>query len=210
MQENLSVGCITHHNETAQDAIKSKCVELLCESSGDAMLIAPTKKLVRELNELAQAQLNVIGEPLMLSQYEQMYRTDFRLNDPVIFTKNNYAAGVQNGSLGKLVSIDDWGSVELEDGSVLKLDQTLFETIELAYAITLHKAQGSQFETVIVALPSNSRMLNRAWLYTAVTRVESELHIVGSEQTFAEAVNRPSPALTRKTYLAESLNCEFK
>ena len=210
MQENLSVGCITHHNETAQDAIKSKCVELLCESSGDAMLIAPTKKLVRELNELAQAQLNVIGEPLMLSQYEQMYRTDFRLNDPVIFTKNNYAAGVQNGSLGKLVSIDDWGSVELEDGSVLKLDQTLFETIELAYAITLHKAQGSQFQTVIVALPSNSRMLNRAWLYTAVTRVESELHIVGSEQTFAEAVNRPSPALTRKTYLAESLSCEFK
>lgn len=208
MPENLSVGCIAYHNETTEDAIKSKCVELLWKSSGDVMLIAPTKKLVRELNEVAQAQLNVKGKPLMLSQYEQMYRTDFRLNDPVIFTKNNYAAGVQNGSLGKLVSIDDWGSVELEDGSILKLDQALFDKIELAYAITLHKAQGSQFETVIVALPPNSRMLNRAWLYTAVTRVENELHIVGSEQTFAEAIYRPSPTLTRKTALTDLIQGE--
>jgi exodeoxyribonuclease V alpha subunit len=209
MPENLSVGCIAYHNETTEDAIKSKCVELLCKSSGDVMLIAPTKKLVQELNEVAQAQLNANAEHLMLTQYEQKYRTDFRLNDPIIFTKNNYSVGVQNGSLGKLVSTEDWGSVELEDGSVLKLDQTLFETIELAYAITLHKAQGSQFKTVIVALPLNSRMLNRAWLYTAVTRVESELHIVGSEPTMAEAIKRPSPALSRKTALSEFLVGKF-
>ena len=202
MPPSLTTGCITFHDNQNNLISQESVNKLVRASSQDAIVIAPTKKIVREINELAQSHLNPNGKPLELSLYEQKYRTDFRLNDPVIFTKNNYSAGIQNGSLGKIVSVDGWGSVKLEDSSILELDQDLFDTLELAYGITLHKAQGSQFSTVIVAL-TDSRMVDRSWLYTAVTRVEDRLEIVGSELTFKKAVSRISATHSRMTALEE-------
>ncbi|MBO1927369.1 AAA family ATPase [Thiomicrorhabdus sp. 6S2-11] len=201
LPNQLNSGCISFHH-SPDDFIAKQCVELMIQSSLDAMILAPTKQMVSEINLLAQDLKNPNGIPMELSLFEQKYRTEFRLGDPVIFTKNNYQAGVQNGSLGKLVSIENWGAVELEDGSVLELDNDLFDSLSLAYAITLHKAQGSQFEHVIVAL-KGSRIVDRSWLYTAVTRVESKLDIVGSELTFNHAVQRQSASNIRQTYLAE-------
>ncbi|HGF5009277.1 ATP-binding domain-containing protein [Vibrio parahaemolyticus] len=69
-----------------------------------------------------------------------------------------------------------------------------FYDLELAYAITLHKAQGSQFHTVIVAIEDNPRLVDNSWIYTAATRAVEKLIIVGTQKAFTEAIVRPSAA----------------
>lgn len=76
--------------------------------------------------------------------------------------------------------------------------------MELGYAIPLHKAQGSQFPRIIIAL-QKGKIIDRAWLYTAITRAESEIHIVGSEDGFVRIAKAPSNSHRRKNYLAELL-----
>jgi len=96
---------------------------------------------------------------------------------------------------------------------VVKMDDTneevaiskpLLDSVEAGYCITLHKAQGSQFKRVIVAL-SNTKMLDRAWLYTAITRSEDEIHIVGTRERFEQAVRSLSAHHIRKTHLSKLL-----
>jgi len=77
----------------------------------------------------------------------------------------------------------------------------------LGYAMTLHKTQGSQVPRVIIAL-STSQLIDQSWIYTAITRSESEVHIVGARSTFEAAVVRDSAHHLRKTYLRELLTTE--
>ncbi len=203
--ENLSVGNIQFHDVSNLN-IAQYCVNLMQTIEGDCKIMAPTKVLVKEINQLGQQTLNPVGKLMEVEDFGIIYKTDFRLGDPVIFTANNYNAGVQNGSLGRLISVerenDIWGVVKLDDGHEIELDKALFDSLEQAYAITLHKAQGSQFKTVIVAL-SYSQLIDRAWLYTAVTRSEINLHIVGLKNTFKRAINTQSARYIRKTALAD-------
>lgn len=76
--------------------------------------------------------------------------------------------------------------------------------MELGYAITLHKAQGSQFPRIIVAL-QKGKIVDRAWLYTAITRAESEIHIVGSQNDFRHTIEQPSNSYCRNSYLVDLL-----
>ena len=76
------------------------------------------------------------------------------------------------------------------------------DSLELGYCITLHKAQGSQLKRVVVAINS-SRMIDRAWIYTAITRSEVELHLVGQKQIIEKAIIKISSQYLRKTYLTE-------
>ena len=76
------------------------------------------------------------------------------------------------------------------------------DSLELGYCITLHKAQGSQFKRVIVAI-SSTPMIDRAWIYTAITKREVDLHLVGSRQNIEKAINRVSYQYLRKAYLSE-------
>lgn len=76
--------------------------------------------------------------------------------------------------------------------------------MELGYAITLYKAQGSQFPRVIIAL-KNGRIVDRAWLYTAITRAEFEVHIAGTSCDFRAATKSVSNANLRNSYLSSLL-----
>ena len=76
--------------------------------------------------------------------------------------------------------------------------------MELGYAITLHKAQGSQFPRIIIAF-QKGRIVDRAWLYTAITRAENEVHIVGSAGDFKGIVEQQSNSHKRNSYLLELL-----
>ncbi|MBF4332603.1 AAA family ATPase, partial [Vibrio anguillarum] len=76
-------------------------------------------------------------------------------------------------------------------------------------SISLHKAQGSQFKRIIVPL-TNSSMLDNAWIYTALTRAEVKIEIVGVKKDFEDAVNRYSEADKRDTYLKELLYQELE
>ncbi|MEP7113967.1 MAG: exodeoxyribonuclease V subunit alpha, partial [Ilumatobacteraceae bacterium] len=125
---------------------------------------------------------------------------------PLLVTENDYALGVFNGDTG--VVIDEGGgrlrAVFDRRGELLSVRPTRLAAVESLYAMTIHKAQGSQFGTVIVRLPEpTSRVLTRELLYTAVTRAEQQLVVVGSEAAIRAAVARP---VARASGLADALS----
>lgn len=207
MPEHLSINNI-HFHEVTGDDIALKCVELYANAPADSQIIGATYKALHggidRINDQCQTILNPASQRLEFEQYGQRHYLDLRQNDPVIFTQNNYDAGVQNGTLGILESVGQtekhYGKVILDTGKEIELTASLLDSIKLGYAISLHKAQGSQFKRVIVAL-NNSKLIDRAWLYTAITRSEVELHIVGSRRVFEEAIVRESAIRLRRTGL---------
>lgn len=204
----ISIGNI-HFHDIELEHVAGQCVKLFSQSPSNSQIVAATKKLTSEINLQCQSQINPDGKRLMLDEFGQLLQTDLLLNDPVLFTKNNYDAGVQNGSLGKLTSIEQtelsFGTVKIDDtNEEIPITRPLLDSLEAGYCITLHKAQGSQFKRVIVAL-SNTKMLDRAWLYTAITRSEDEIHIVGTRGRFEQAIQSLSAHHRRNTHLINIL-----
>lgn len=210
--KNLSFGNITFH-ETPEDEISAKCVELYSQSPKDSRVIGATYKTtfggIDDINSLAQAENNPNGQMLTIKHEGEMQFVRIKLGDPVLFTKNNYDIGVQNGSLGKVISTehvgDKFGVVKLDTGDEVELDLDLFNSIKLGYAISLHKAQGSQFPRIIISLKSG-RIVDRSWLYTAITRAETEVHIVGKKSDFVKITQLESNANKRNSFLSELLS----
>jgi len=206
--ELLTTGAITFH-ETPVHQIEQRCMELFLKTPGNARVMAPTRQMVGDINRKIQNAVNLDGQPMEFELNGDKMWLDIRLNDQILFTQNFYEKGIQNGSLGKLVSVDNnegiFGVAELDTGAKIEINQTILDSIELGYAITLHKAQGSQFPVIIVALKSG-RITDRAWLYTAITRAESEIHIVGSEKDFRVITKAPSKSHQRNSWLATLLS----
>jgi exodeoxyribonuclease V alpha subunit len=205
----LSVGCIHFHAVDDEAKVAQACTDLYMQNPSDSRVVAATKKATSDINTLCQGQLNEGADLLEFTEYGQRYVTNLALGDPILFTQNHYKDGVQNGSLGVLLDVTQagkrYGVVRLDDtGAEVELTKSLLDSVTLGYGITLHKAQGSQFKRVIVAL-SNTSMIDRAWLYTAITRAQVELHIVGSEERMVEAINSLSAHHKRQTHLGTLL-----
>ncbi len=123
---------------------------------------------------------------------------------PLLLNENDYELALYNGDSGVVVSADGGISAafEREDG-VLSVAPARLAGVGTAFASTIHKSQGSQFETAVVILPDpDSRLLTRELLYTAVTRAQRRLVIVGSQPALTAAVARP---VQRATGLRERL-----
>jgi exodeoxyribonuclease V alpha subunit len=113
---------------------------------------------------------------------------------PLLVTANDYELRLYNGDTGVVVqSGPDRVSAAFERaGEVLELSPARLDAVETAYAMTIHKSQGSQFETAAVLLPAaTSRILTRELLYTAATRARTLLLVAGTEATIRAAVDRP-------------------
>ncbi|PSV47326.1 ATP-dependent DNA helicase [Photobacterium indicum] len=162
------------------------------------------------INKYCQATFNGASEPLIVDMGYRKFGTKFRKGDPVIFTKNNYEVDIQNGTLGKLISVTpdekkgSFGEVVLDEGRTVLLTQDLLAKLDLAYGITLHKGQGSQFKRVLVAV-ENSGLVDHSWVYTGITRAEVELHLFGAEYKLISAITGLSAKYKRQTYLADLL-----
>ncbi len=206
--EQLSMGNIYFH-ATDKDKIAQVCCDLYSRNPSSSCVMAPTKVLVREVNSLIQNKVNPKGKRLEFELHGERFFQDLRLNDAILFTQNQYDKGLQNGSLGVLSSVngaeDSFGEVTLDVGEKVSISQPVLDCMELGYAITLHKAQGSQFPRVIIAL-KKGKVVDRAWLYTAITRAESEIHIVGNEDDFVEITTNASNAHFRNSYLSKLLS----
>ncbi|CAM5222079.1 ATP-dependent DNA helicase [Alishewanella longhuensis] len=170
--------------------------------------MAPTRALVADINKLIQEAVNPNGKRLEFEIHGEHFFQNLRQNDAILFTQNHYDKGIQNGSLGTLTSVESsgesYGEIKLDTGDKIEITQSVIDCMELGYAITLHKAQGSQFPRVIIAL-QKGRIVDRAWLYTAITRAETEIHIVGTQDDFAFITETPSNSSKRNSYLAELL-----
>lgn len=136
---------------------------------------------------------------------------NLRLNDAILFTQNHYDKGIQNGSLGTLTSVESsgesYGEVTLDTGEKIDVNQSVLDCMEVGYAITLHKAQGSQFPRIIIAL-QKGKIVDRAWLYTAITRAEEEVHIVASSDLLKRHIKEPSKSHSRNSYLVNLLEIQ--
>jgi len=113
---------------------------------------------------------------------------------PLLVTQNDYELRLFNGDTGVIVQTgpDRVSAAFARGGELLEFTPTRLGAIETAFAMTIHKSQGSQFDTAVVLLPAaTSRILTRELLYTAATRARTRLVLVGTEETIRAAVSRP-------------------
>lgn len=190
----------------------------------DIQVLTPMRKGnlgVETLNRILQQYLNPPAKEKKEHEFGGMV---LREGDKVIQTKNNYeiqweivsrygipidkGLGVFNGDLGKVLEINETLQnvlVEFDDNRRVTYPFVQVEELELAYALTIHKSQGSEYEAVIMPLLSGPRMLfNRNLLYTGVTRAKSCVTILGSRQTLEEMIDNASVNL-RYTALTERI-----
>ncbi|MCO4773099.1 MAG: ATP-dependent RecD-like DNA helicase [Deltaproteobacteria bacterium] len=131
-----------------------------------------------------------------------------QLHDRVMQTRNNYDKDVFNGDVGQVIVVTDRGKalrVRFDDGREMEYAGQEIDELELAYAVTIHKSQGSEYPAVVIPLlTQHYRMLQRNLLYTAVTRGKKLVVLVGSRRAVDIAIGR-AEAGVRFTSLAERL-----
>jgi len=135
-----------------------------------------------------------------------------RLGDLVLVKKNDYTLDVRNGSLGKITRVatdepEDNDSIACcieVDGREVEFPVGKLDIIDHGYAVTVHKAQGSQAHTIIFPV-RKSRLLDKSLVYTAITRAQSRCHILGDYEAFEVAVKSPSKATSRVVGLSVAL-----
>jgi len=109
---------------------------------------------------------------------------------PLLVTENDYELRLYNGDTGVVIEHDERVVAAFERG--LRFSPTRLSAVDTAYALTIHKSQGSQFGTAAVLLPDpDARILTRELLYTAVTRAQERLILAGSEASIRAAIARP-------------------
>lgn len=190
----------------------------------DIQVLTPTRKGVlgvEKLNEMLQKYLNPPSE-----KKKEKLQGDriFREGDKVMQIKNNYqmpweirtskgmaidkGEGIFNGDMGIIKEIpvyEDEIVIEFEDGKLVRYSYELLDELELAYAITIHKSQGSEYPAVVIPLLNGPRQLyHRNLLYTAVTRARRCVTLVGSEAVFDQMVQNGNEQ-RRNTSLTERI-----
>lgn len=192
--------------------IKQKLPKFVDATPYDIQVLTPMRKGllgVERLNGILQQYLN---PPMKHKLEKEQGDIVFREGDKVMQTKNNYqlaweirtklglcvdkGMGVFNGDMGVIREINDFAetlTVEFDEGRMVEYPYKLLEELELAYAITIHKSQGSEYPAVVIPLLSGPSMLmNRNLLYTAVTRARKCVTLVGNDTTFAEMIQNTS------------------
>lgn len=190
----------------------------------DIQVLTPSRKGelgVENLNKILQQYINPPAPNKREKQWGEMI---FRENDKVMQIKNDYqmewkivtkkgltikeGSGVFNGDCGIIREINEFAgtvTVEFDEGKIVEYTGATLEELELAYAITIHKSQGSEYPAVIIPLLNAPRpLLNRNLLYTAVTRARKCVTIVGSENSVNEMIQNESE-MKRNSGLVDSI-----
>jgi len=172
----------------------------------DVQVLAPMHKGsagIAAFNAALQEALNGKAEGLSCGVSE------FRLGDKLIQMRNNYDLDVYNGDMGKVSKIDREGpaiSVKF-DSKEIEILRGDFGDLAPAYAVSVHKAQGSEFPIVVLPLlKQHFMMLQRNLLYTALTRGRKKVFVVGDPAAWSMAVKN-SKSLARQTALKERIAC---
>ena len=190
----------------------------------DIQVLTPMRKGllgVERLNRILQEYLNPPTQKKTEKEYGDKL---FREGDKVMQIKNNYqleweiatkyglvvdkGVGIFNGDMGIITNINTYNEtleVEYDEKRKVTYPFQLLDELELAYAITIHKAQGSEYPAVVIPLlPGPRQLFHRNLLYTAVTRAKKCVTLVGSEDTFYEMIQNAHEQ-NRYTSLAERI-----
>lgn len=181
--------------ESANSLVDLYLREVAAYGVDNVALLSPFRQKtvtgVNALNDRIQEKINPLH-----SGFDEVSKGNkrFRVGDKVMQTKNKF--DVNNGDIGYIRSIDKSGgyiSVEIDfgDGRIKEYDSDDLDMIELGYATTIHKSQGSEYESVIINLQSaHSVMLVRPLIYTAITRGKGKVIIVGERKALCTAIRR--------------------
>jgi exodeoxyribonuclease V alpha subunit len=177
---------------TLVEMVKTRIPRKLgCDPVRDVQVLCPMNRGslgVRELNVRLQAELNPAkpAEPAV-----DRFGWQFRIRDKVMQTRNNYDKEVFNGDIGQITGIDLFErevKIRFENREVL-YDFGELDEVTLAYAITVHKSQGSEFPVVVMPLAMQQYLLlQRNLLYTGVTRGRKLVVLIGQKQALATAI----------------------
>ena len=188
----------------------------------DIQVLTPMRKGALGVENLNQVLQRYLNPPSKDKEEKEHGRGIFRVGDKVMQIRNNYqlewevrnrfgiavdrGLGVFNGDMGLIRSINSFAeelTVEFDEGRMVSYPFKQLDELELAYAITVHKSQGSEYPAVVIPLLSGPRpLMNRNLLYTAVTRARSCVTLVGSEEVFQMMVENETEQ-KRYTGLAE-------
>jgi len=186
-------------SEDIADAVVKLCRKVLPEVYGidvlrDSVILSPSRKGNSGITELNRRLQNFFDN--QSSEHIKINEKLFFVGSKVMQTRNNYdltykaadgnvGVGVFNGEVGFVTKISNniiW--VEMEDGRMVEYSREDLNDLEMAYALTVHKSQGSEYPTVILAIPPGAPMLNhRNLFYTALTRAKERIFIVSSKET---------------------------
>lgn len=183
------------------------------ENPDDIVILSPVKKTaegVINLNNIIQNIINPGRE-----SYVKTAEYELRLNDRVMQIVNNYDKGVYNGDIGKVSRIDrekkmmtvTFSDYEVQDEKVVKIHKEvvyLFDELTeltLAYAMTVHKSQGSEFPCVIIAASKAHINLTRSLIYTAITRAKKRVIIAGEVNAIYAGINKEETLIKKSGIL---------
>jgi len=191
------------------------CVRLTVQLCSEILPRALRLDALRDIQVLAPMHKGTGGiHTLNLALQERLRRgpgTPGRIGagDKVIQTRNNYDLGIFNGDLGVVLKVEEGGELMVDfDGNRVEMERAQANDLQLAYAISIHKSQGSEFPAVIVPLlRQHSILLARNLIYTAVTRGRRQVILVGDPTAYAMAVRNVSDA-RRITGLLPRLKAE--
>lgn len=166
----------------------------------DIQVLSPTRKGLLGVDNLNNEIQNILNPPDSNKKEKKVREVIFREGDKVMQTKNNYSLkwyriggygdsegiGIFNGDIGFIESIDEEKStlkVVFDDERRVEYEFMFLDELELAYAITIHKSQGSEFKVVITpAFMGSAFLMNRNILYTGITRAKEMVVVVGSQK----------------------------
>lgn len=189
----------------------------------DIQILAPSKKSswgVLNLNNVLQENLN------KNSKFFKINNRIFKLKDKVMQVRNNYDLesmdpsnfddGVYNGDIGRIIELDkerEYLKIEFYDGNIVSYKKEDIKDLDLSYAITIHKSQGSEFDCVVIPMmPTSFMLLNRNLLYTAITRAKKLVILIGEKRILKQMVrnNKGSQRLTNLSFWIKELSEALK
>ncbi|WNC89441.1 AAA family ATPase [Paraburkholderia sp. FT54] len=212
-------------SEHSRCTLAAEILRLYLQSPANTQILSSRRNGsdgTKGLNALCQQRLTGNARPLLTWSIEHAthVHTGFHQGDLLLCTRNLWEWGLQNGSLGKLVQIEDeprllqsddgeeigyalaW--VEWDDGERRPVLEVMLDDLELGYAITVHKAQGSQWERILVSVTGN-RLLDRTLIYTAITRAQRQVILIGDEAAARRAVENLPRAHRRRVALGSTV-----
>ena len=189
---------------TIVELVKTKLSRYYKTAPSDIQVLTPMQRGVigaANLNQVLQTAINPEGVSLRRGGF------DFRARDKVMQIRNNYDKEVFNGDIGVVekVDLEDRALFVRFDDRLVEYDATELDELVLAYATTIHKAQGSEYPIVVMpVMMSHYVMLQRNLIYTGITRAKKALVIVGTKKALAYAVHNVT-VTKRNTMLRERL-----
>lgn len=198
---------VVHIDINGANAIQKQAVSIYLEQPDETQIICATTKIVNDINKRCVALNNNKPLRVFIEETNCYLDTEFKLHDKVMCCSNLYDHDLMNGSTGhicqvykviKILKNDDnneflssFGKILWDDGIEREISLDIINALHHAYAMTIHKSQGSQFKQAIIVL-DKAPSIDRTMLYTAITRAIQKVYFIGPLNILSQALTHES------------------